>query len=99
MTFKLSSLIVIDMLLTQAVGNTTSGCFSPVLGKGLVHAYVPAIVNVPGNQGGGGKRIEFTLKCSTLSRNRFPAIIGSIEMGLKVVPRLKNCSGKLGHKW
>lgn len=34
----------------KAIGNTTSGCYSPVLGKGLVFAYVPAIVDVPGNQ-------------------------------------------------
>ena len=57
----------IDLLLPQAVGNTTSGCFSPVLGKGLVHAYVPAIVDVPGNQG-REKRIEFTAQTGYVSR-------------------------------
>jgi dimethylglycine dehydrogenase len=36
--------------LFQAVGNTTSGCYSPTLGKGLVFAYVPSIVDVPGNE-------------------------------------------------
>ena len=42
----------------QAIGNTTSGCYSPVLGKGLVFAYVPAIVDVPGNQVGKLERIH-----------------------------------------
>ena len=32
----------------QVVGNTTSGCFSPALGKGLAFAYVPSLVDVPG---------------------------------------------------
>ena len=60
-----SDLLILIYFFAQAIGNTTSGCFSPVLGKGLVHAYVPAIVDVPGNQGGGEKnRIEFTSKSS-----------------------------------
>ncbi len=33
----------------RAVGNTTSGCYSPATGKGLVFAYVPSIVDFPGN--------------------------------------------------
>jgi dimethylglycine dehydrogenase len=33
----------------KPVGNTTSGCYSPTLGKGLVFAYVPSIVDFPGN--------------------------------------------------
>ncbi len=30
------------------VGNATSGCFSPALGKGLVFAYIPAMFDVAG---------------------------------------------------
>ena len=30
------------------VGNTTSGCFSPATGKGLVFAYIPRILDTPG---------------------------------------------------
>ena len=32
----------------QVVGNTTSGCFSPATGKGLVFAYIPRILDTPG---------------------------------------------------
>lgn len=34
----------------QVVGNTTSGCFSPVLGQGLAFAYVPQIFGLPGTE-------------------------------------------------
>ena len=53
MNYGINYGIIIDLIPNtfQAVGNTTSGCYSPVLGKGLVFAYVPAIVDVPGNQG------------------------------------------------
>ena len=30
------------------VGNTTSGCYSPATGKGLVFAYIPRILDTPG---------------------------------------------------
>ena len=32
----------------QVVGNTTSGCYSPATGKGLVFAYIPRILDTPG---------------------------------------------------
>jgi len=32
----------------RVVGNTTSGCFSPATGKGLVFAYIPRILDTPG---------------------------------------------------
>ena len=34
----------------QIVGNTTSGCFSPVLNKSLVFAYVPVSASTPGSR-------------------------------------------------
>ncbi len=34
----------------QVIGNTTSGCYSPALGKGLAFAYVPAMCSVPGSE-------------------------------------------------
>ena len=35
-------------LFNQVVGNTTSGCYSPATGKGLVFAYIPRILDTPG---------------------------------------------------
>ena len=35
-------------LFDQVVGNTTSGCYSPATGKGLVFAYIPRILDTPG---------------------------------------------------
>ena len=32
----------------QVVGNTTSGCYSPAIGKGLAFAYIPRILDTPG---------------------------------------------------
>jgi len=32
------------------VGNTTSGCFSPALGKGLAFCYIPSFLDVPGTE-------------------------------------------------
>jgi dimethylglycine dehydrogenase len=32
----------------RVVGNTTSGCYSPATGKGLVFAYIPRILDTPG---------------------------------------------------
>ena len=34
----------------KVIGNTTSGCYSPALGKGLAFAYVPAFAANPGLQ-------------------------------------------------
>jgi len=34
----------------QVVGNVTSGCFSPAIGKGLAFAYIPAFLDVPGSE-------------------------------------------------
>ena len=35
-------------LCNRVIGNTTSGCFSPALGKGLAFAYIPSLADVPG---------------------------------------------------
>ena len=34
----------------RVVGNLTSGCYSPALGKGLGFAYVPSILQTPGSE-------------------------------------------------
>ena len=34
----------------QVIGNCTSGCYSPTLGKGLVFAYIPSMCDVPGTE-------------------------------------------------
>ena len=41
-------LIHVNFLFHQVVGNTTSGCYSPATGKGLVFAYIPRILDTPG---------------------------------------------------
>ena len=47
---KIANLVIylLPFVTAQVVGNTTSGCFSPATGKGLVFAYVPRILDVPG---------------------------------------------------
>ena len=35
-------------LCNRVIGNTTSGCYSPALKKGLAFAYIPALADVPG---------------------------------------------------
>jgi len=37
-------------LCNSVIGNTTSGCYSPALGKGLAFAYIPALADVPGTE-------------------------------------------------
>ena len=48
-------------LCNKCIGNTTSGCYSPALGKGLAFAYIPALADVPGMFLSSFSLVSFTI--------------------------------------